>query len=202
MGFEDEQEEPSCTPKLLLFSQRFNNPELQEGGLTPLPQTISATIPFQWEEAPGKPRSITTANDPPLQKSKSVRYLDLPPRMFASNASSPTSVLQQPYSLCSPDRMVGKSKCIIMMPWSKVTRKEISSPKFSSWSCDSGSRYGSSNGISSFSFDDRSNSLDSKLKINKVSRRLNLLLFNTTTSSIMVSCKVYESSVSKTWSRD
>ncbi|PWA85122.1 hypothetical protein CTI12_AA151780 [Artemisia annua] len=92
--------------------------------------------------------------------------------MFSS-ATSPTTVLHGPaggiYSWCSPDRMVAKSKCMIKMPWSKSMRKEISSPKFGSWSWDSfqdiSSRGGggSSRSCSSYtSFDDLLNSLESK----------------------------------------
>lgn len=192
---EEELEEPNTTPpKLLLLSQRFKRPDLHDGFSSP-PQTI-ATIPFQWEVTPGKPKSTT--NDPPVQESKSIRSLDLPPRMFIS-ATSPTTVLHGPsgdiYSWCSPDRMVAKSKCMIKMPWSKSMRKEISSPKFSSWSWDSfediSSKGGGSSGsCSSYtSFDDLLNSLESKIKTKKVSRRRSFILFNRATSSIMVCSK-------------
>ena len=98
MGYEEEPKEPNfASPKSLLFLQRFIKPELQ-GGCSPPPHTV-ATVPFQWEVAPGKPRSTT---DPP-QRSKSFTSLHLPPKMFTNYAkvgiiSSPTNVLDGPYS--------------------------------------------------------------------------------------------------------
>ncbi|KAI3691071.1 hypothetical protein L2E82_49288 [Cichorium intybus] len=71
-------------------------------GPTPPPNTV-ATIPFLWEEAPGKPRPTST-DDPP--KSKAVRSLDLPPRDYTCNGTnsvgieiilSSTTVLGGPY---------------------------------------------------------------------------------------------------------
>ncbi|GJU94715.1 hypothetical protein Tco_1319471 [Tanacetum coccineum] len=192
----EELEEPNTKPpKSLLLSQRFKRPDLHGGSSSP-PQTI-ATIPFQWEVAPGKPRSTTpTVNDPPPLEFKSIRSLDLPPRMFNS-ATSPTTVLHGPsggiYSWCSPDRMVAKSKCMIKMPWSKSMRKEISSPKSSSWSWDSFQEFSSKGGGSSgscssyMSFDDLLNTLESRTKTNKVSRRRSFILFSRATSSIMES---------------
>ncbi|KAI3517735.1 hypothetical protein L1887_16953 [Cichorium endivia] len=178
--------EPNSTsPKLLLFSQGFNRLEM-EGGFTPPPH-YKATIPFQWEEAPGKPRSTTvTANDPPPQAAKS---LVLPPRMLINSATttptngkakvemmrSPTSVLEGPYS--------GKSKWKMMMPLKKMIMcKDTSSHQFSSWSWDS---ITDTRRSSSSSFDDLSNSLDSMSKINKVSKRHSLIFFNKNTCSIM-----------------
>lgn len=67
----------STPPKLSLFSLPYKPPI--PDGLTP-PLNTAAAIPFLWEEAPGKPRSIVSG-DPP--KSKTVRSLDLPPRLAA-----------------------------------------------------------------------------------------------------------------------
>ncbi|KAI3735425.1 hypothetical protein L6452_14922 [Arctium lappa] len=144
MGYEEEPKEPNHTsPKLLLFSQRFNKPELQ-GSCTPPPHTV-ATVPFQWEEAPGKPRSAstTTANDPPPQKSKSFRSLHLPPKMFTNYAKvGIINVLDGPYvgmhsSYSSPESVVSKSKWKMMMPFRKIMCKQASPVKLSSWSWDS-----------------------------------------------------------------
>ncbi|GJV15399.1 hypothetical protein Tco_1360722 [Tanacetum coccineum] len=122
--------------------------------------------------------------------------------MFNS-ATSPTTVLRGPsggiYSWCSPDRMVAKSKCMIKMPWSKSMRKKISSPKSSSWSWDSFQEFSSKGGGSSgscssyMSFDDLLNTLESRTKNNKVSRRRSFILFSRATSSIMHHGRLLES---------
>lgn len=86
--------EPSTTLKLSLFSLPRQPPE-PSGTLTP-PLRTSASVPFQWEEAPGKPRHCKTESKP-----KSARSLELPPRLLSENAKvvnlpSPTTVLDGP----------------------------------------------------------------------------------------------------------
>ncbi|KAL4574750.1 hypothetical protein LXL04_021586 [Taraxacum kok-saghyz] len=185
---ENLEESNSTPPSLLLFSQRFNSPE-SGGGFTPPPCGGGATVPFQWEVAPGKPRhtTVATASDPP---SRGGRSLDLPPRMFVP---SPTSVLDGPYSLCSPKKVQSKwkKKMMMMMPLRKmIMSKDMSSSfKFRSWSWDSftdiSSRGGSGDSSSSSYDDDFSNTMDSNSKIKKVSMRHSLMFFNKTTSSIL-----------------
>ncbi|KAL4557181.1 hypothetical protein LXL04_035353 [Taraxacum kok-saghyz] len=153
----------STPPKLSIFSLPSKPTTLLDGP-TPPPNTV-ATIPFLWEEAPGKPRTTTT-NDPP--KSKAVRSLDLPPRLTATVGTtskitnvggmeiipSPTTVLGGPYEgvyssksiMGSPEKVVvssnsGKStKGKIRMPLRNLMRKERSPVKFSSSRWDSGDR--------------------------------------------------------------
>ncbi|XP_071732171.1 uncharacterized protein [Rutidosis leptorrhynchoides] len=127
----------STPPKLSLFSLASKQSTLPDG-LTPPPNTV-ATIPFLWEEAPGKPRRTisNTYDDPP--KSSTVRSLDLPPRLtitaspfnnenqhcdkLANNVGigiipSPTTVLSGPYEgiyaseskLRPPEKVVISSK--------------------------------------------------------------------------------------------
>ncbi|CAN4085703.1 unnamed protein product [Withania somnifera] len=77
--------------------RNYNDPRLASAYTTP-PLHPSVSIPFQWEEAPGKPKS-------PTSKSKTVRCLDLPPRLTLllseagkiTNTPSPTTVLDGPY---------------------------------------------------------------------------------------------------------
>ncbi|KAI3783834.1 hypothetical protein L1987_42922 [Smallanthus sonchifolius] len=154
----------STPPKLSLFSLPSKPPTLPDG-LTPPCNTVAA-IPFLWEEAPGKPKSITS-DDPP--KSKIVRSLDLPPRLAtmspANNGNnhrdklgknvginiipSPTTVLGGPYQgiyasnleLDSSEKVVvvsnsDKSKGKIRMPLRKLMRKERSPVRFRSWRWD------------------------------------------------------------------
>ncbi|XP_021729188.1 uncharacterized protein LOC110696211 [Chenopodium quinoa] len=93
----------STPPKLSLT----NLPSLK--GIAPeSPWTLTpplhpmASIPFKWEEAPGKPRFTNSSS--PCKKPKSVRCLELPPRMLvegleakvAHMPSSPTAVLDGP----------------------------------------------------------------------------------------------------------
>ncbi|XP_057483977.1 uncharacterized protein At4g00950 [Actinidia eriantha] len=94
MGSEAEPQQSSI-PKLSLFSLPIKPPE-PPGILTPPLQT-PASVPFQWEEAPGKPRVCA------ISKPKAARCLDLPPRLLTeagktTNTPSPTTVLDGPYS--------------------------------------------------------------------------------------------------------
>ncbi|XAR71619.1 hypothetical protein NMG60_11017982 [Bertholletia excelsa] len=90
--------ESSPTPKLSLFSLPSQPPE-PPGMLTP-PLQMPAAIPFQWEEAPGKPRPFS-AGDPP--RPKAARSLGLPPKLVneekiaIADVASPTTVLDGPY---------------------------------------------------------------------------------------------------------
>ncbi|KAL7003625.1 hypothetical protein U1Q18_004776 [Sarracenia purpurea var. burkii] len=96
---EPKPEPQSSTPKLPLFTLP-SQPRESPGMLTPPLQTL-ASVPFQWEEAPGKPRVCATAT-PPSSKPKAARCLDLPPRLLneakITNTPSPTTVLDGPYS--------------------------------------------------------------------------------------------------------
>ncbi|XP_009368671.2 uncharacterized protein At4g00950 isoform X1 [Pyrus x bretschneideri] len=88
--------EPSRTPKLSLFSLPSQPPEPQ-GMLTPPLQT-TASVPFKWEEAPGKPRDCGGSAE---SKPKCARSLELPPRLQSeaakiTNTTSPTTVLDGP----------------------------------------------------------------------------------------------------------
>ncbi|KAL8050749.1 hypothetical protein ABFX02_06G100700 [Erythranthe guttata] len=106
MGFEvDDRCEPNSTPKLTLSKLPFSKP-IREPLLmmqTP-PLRPSVSIPFRWEEAPGKPRSAATAaaSSPPSSR---CTLLDLPPRLTPHDdddakitvMSSPTDVFDGPY---------------------------------------------------------------------------------------------------------
>ncbi|XP_051143326.1 uncharacterized protein At4g00950-like isoform X2 [Andrographis paniculata] len=82
-------------PKLTLSKPPPWKPREPLHMLTP-PLHPSASIPFQWEEAPGKPRAAA----PP---DKAARCLDLPPRLMLHDEAkittipSPTAVLDGPY---------------------------------------------------------------------------------------------------------
>ncbi|XP_010433305.1 PREDICTED: uncharacterized protein At4g00950-like [Camelina sativa] len=104
MEFEfDDQERFCATPKLPLFSIPLNR-ACETPGLATPPVNIAGSVPFLWEEAPGKPR-VSDENKPPASKQNPgegggvVRCLELPPRLFfpAENEPSPTTVLHGPY---------------------------------------------------------------------------------------------------------
>lgn len=113
MGFKTEKE-TSIELNLSLFSLP-SKPQEPPEALTPPLRTI-ASIPFQWEEAPGKPRHCNAESKP-----QSARTLELPPRLVSepklaqnNNAASPTTVLDGPemgrslfvsYSFRSPESL-------------------------------------------------------------------------------------------------
>ncbi|KAK2658655.1 hypothetical protein Ddye_005188 [Dipteronia dyeriana] len=85
-------------PKLALFSFPSKG---KEAPPPPPPVHTGASVPFQWEEAPGKPRPGCTESKP---SSTAARSLELPPRLVLTdqvkvnnNGSSPTTVLEGPY---------------------------------------------------------------------------------------------------------
>lgn len=78
MGSESEPvKEPSTAFKLSLFSLP-TKPLEPSGTLTP-PLRTRASIPFQWEEAPGKPRHHCSTIE---SKPSCARTLELPPRLL------------------------------------------------------------------------------------------------------------------------
>ncbi|XP_027339459.1 uncharacterized protein At4g00950-like [Abrus precatorius] len=88
----DRVHEPSHAPTKLSL---LNSPPTMPPG-TPPPQT-TVSVPFKWEEAPGKPRHCHTQSEP-------ARTLELPPRLLLLHAKvsnmdgpSPTTVLDGPY---------------------------------------------------------------------------------------------------------
>ncbi|KAK9280208.1 hypothetical protein L1049_013895 [Liquidambar formosana] len=98
MGSETDYELNS-TPQLPLFSipPILQSPE-HPGMLTP-PLHTSASVPFRWEEEPGKPRPCTTLTT--ITNSSAFKCLELPPRLLTevliTKMPSPTTVLEGPY---------------------------------------------------------------------------------------------------------
>ncbi|XP_022158043.1 uncharacterized protein At4g00950-like [Momordica charantia] len=83
--------EPSSTPTLSL-SQLLPEPPWMP---TP-PRLTLASIPFLWEEAPGKPRQCAGSQAPPSPPlPPGERTLELPPRLQTA-LPSPTTVLDGP----------------------------------------------------------------------------------------------------------
>ncbi|KAJ4951832.1 hypothetical protein NE237_028664 [Protea cynaroides] len=98
-------------PKLSLFSRiPHQSPESASTGMLTPPLRPTASVPFRWEEAPGKPLPTTTVTAT-TTSSVSARCLELPPRLqltdsfvsknkiacISNRMTSPTTVLDGPY---------------------------------------------------------------------------------------------------------
>ncbi|KAK9074294.1 hypothetical protein SSX86_006891 [Deinandra increscens subsp. villosa] len=98
----DEESDPYSVPKLPLFSTAPHLPE-PSGTSTPPLQT-AASVPFRWEEQPGKPRPVSDLIIlSPNHTTRPDRFPDLilPPRLFTPESTgtpspSPTTVLDGP----------------------------------------------------------------------------------------------------------
>ncbi|KAK7275383.1 hypothetical protein RIF29_16499 [Crotalaria pallida] len=90
--------EKSNIPRLNLF--KFKPPLIhspERSGMQTPPLHTSVSVPFWWEQEPGKPKPCTAlvsfSNKKPTPK-----CLELPPRLLINDANpSPTSVLESPY---------------------------------------------------------------------------------------------------------
>lgn len=83
--------------KLLLMPSmvmEMEMPDSPEHPSTPPFQASSASVPFKWEEQPGKPRPCITPPEP-------AKSLELPPHRFIKTPS-PTTVLDGPYNVARP----------------------------------------------------------------------------------------------------
>ncbi|XP_072966822.1 uncharacterized protein At4g00950-like [Typha angustifolia] len=92
-------------PKISFYSLPRQRPD--PPGLATPPLRLPVSIPFVWEEAPGKPKEESGIRAQDLVRRHSTpspfrsRVLDLPPRMAGKtdDVDSPTTVLDGPYSL-------------------------------------------------------------------------------------------------------
>ncbi|XP_010924908.1 uncharacterized protein At4g00950 [Elaeis guineensis] len=96
--------DPSSTPpKLSLYS--LPSQRRRPAGMATPPLRVPVSVPFSWEEAPGKPRKEPGLRDSrPSPSHGWHRGLDLPPRMVveemrSNNLSSIAAVHDGPYSL-------------------------------------------------------------------------------------------------------
>ncbi|XP_030549166.1 uncharacterized protein At4g00950-like [Rhodamnia argentea] len=86
------------TPRLSLFSLP-RKPQERPGMLTPPLHSKAASVPFKWEEAPGKPRSCCHATAE--TKPATGGCLDLPPRLL--NDAAAAKVTAMPSSIAVHD---------------------------------------------------------------------------------------------------
>lgn len=158
-----------------------------------------ASIPFQWEEAPGKPREIFTTNPypkPPYHKTPAARCLDLPPRLINNVKTSPTTVLDGPFS-CSGQSSSGTPSYCMLKGYSSLSLveemrregrddekkwdlKENGRLKFGSSSWSWGSFKGSGMGYRSASV----RSHKSAVKFSKVKRRSSFFRISQASSNL------------------
>ncbi|GFP93664.1 uncharacterized protein at4g00950 [Phtheirospermum japonicum] len=105
MGFEvDYHYEPNETPKLTLSKPPYCKPTRHPPPMQTPPLHQSASIPFRWEEAPGKPIA-TTGVEADMKKAAGKCSDYLPPRLVTLHGDdskitkmpSPTTVLDGPY---------------------------------------------------------------------------------------------------------
>ncbi|GLU21274.1 hypothetical protein SLE2022_374200 [Rubroshorea leprosula] len=101
----------STPPKLSLLNIPSKvKLETQTPGTATPPLRSTISIPFQWEEEPGKPRLCDTGSGKP--GGTAVRCLELPPRLLYDDAKvmpSPTTVLDGPYTFRSASLRKGGS---------------------------------------------------------------------------------------------
>ncbi|KAL5572135.1 hypothetical protein UlMin_021732 [Ulmus minor] len=96
MGSEAGEPELISTPKLPLFTlPPMQSPE-HPGMLTP-PYQTPVSVPFRWEQEPGKPRPCTTLISLSNPVDLTPKCLELPPRLLLDKLPSPTTVLEGPY---------------------------------------------------------------------------------------------------------
>ncbi|GAA0147614.1 hypothetical protein LIER_36550 [Lithospermum erythrorhizon] len=120
------QDDHSTILTLPLYSGPLS-PE-HPGMATPPLYTTSASIPFTWEEEPGKPRPPSS----PLPPNTTSNILELPPGL--ARTPSPTTVLDGPYnihssSISSSFRFLNDEECLDSGK-KKVRRKRLF---FASW---------------------------------------------------------------------
>lgn len=87
------EEKPSFTPKIRQLPAT-DSPK-HSGTETPPLQT-PASVPFQWEEEPGKPRPCTALIILPSSNAE-PKCLDLPPRLFMEPYTKVTKTTDEPY---------------------------------------------------------------------------------------------------------
>ncbi|XP_075111767.1 uncharacterized protein LOC107784838 isoform X2 [Nicotiana tabacum] len=90
----------SSPPKLPLFAMK--SPQ-HSGILTPPLHTL-ASVPFKWEEEPGKPKPCTDLITLPSSIFNEPKCLEPPPRFYLENTKtpSPTTVREGPYNVLKP----------------------------------------------------------------------------------------------------
>ncbi|KDP25769.1 hypothetical protein JCGZ_23924 [Jatropha curcas] len=207
MGF-DSDFEKSPAPKLSFLSLP-NKPQDPPGLLTPPIHTL-ASVPFQWEEAPGKPRLSNTHHHQPPPKSKTARCLELPPRLLneakVNNVSSPTTVLDGPY-LSSQSNSLTRSSSLSFRNGKSFSNLDNLSRRSNKgrgifWSSRWGSFRGNHKEVIEGSIDLSSSACnghdgggssggDTKVKVTRVRRKFSFFSFSSTRSHSWTN--IYES---------
>lgn len=97
----DREKESLAELKLPLFSfsHKYNHVRRQSPERSGASTPPSASVPFHWEEEPGKPKPCTALSTFSISDDFAKKCLELPPRLLvdAKQYSSPTTVLEGPY---------------------------------------------------------------------------------------------------------
>ncbi|XP_010456186.1 PREDICTED: uncharacterized protein At4g00950-like [Camelina sativa] len=118
---ETEQEGNLTVMKLPVLPIKPNTHSHSDSMSSPIHSSIAATVPFSWEEEPGKPKqhsSSSSSSSSPLPSYSSSspethKSLELPPRLLllekdgglATKLQSPITVFDGPYSMTRSKRM-------------------------------------------------------------------------------------------------
>ncbi|XP_010556602.1 PREDICTED: uncharacterized protein At4g00950 isoform X2 [Tarenaya hassleriana] len=129
MGCEEEKQEGSTTLlKLPLLPSKAHNHTHSLS--SPIHPSVAASVPFCWEEEPGKPKhqpssSPSSTSSPSSSSWSPNKSLDLPPRLLhlvekdaksiTKLSSSPTAVLDGPYSMGRSRRFESSSFRMMVM---------------------------------------------------------------------------------------
>ncbi|CAH9123455.1 unnamed protein product [Cuscuta epithymum] len=192
MEFPGENSDHVSTPKLSLTKLPTKH-RLPLTSLTP-PLHAPVSIPFQWEEAPGKPITSAAAENSPLPPGKPnsvCRSLDLPPRLHSATANAgfdlSDEISRSTLSSFSSFRSLDEGLIVRIM---KRESKEVGSFSFSPPLMPAGGDRGTSritgkgNLDFSFSFSVRDGGFDGgSKKVARVGRRSNSLLKVSRTTS-------------------
>ncbi|MED6161781.1 hypothetical protein PIB30_063953 [Stylosanthes scabra] len=193
----DSPHSSTSTRLSMLFSSRPTTPL---DSPPPPPQTTPVSVPFKWEEAPGKPRKPPCHVD--INNPKHTKTLELPPRLLFLEYSnnkvstmdlpSPTTVLAGPY--------VGRAMSFTTS-YRTPRDNTVTSNSFSNFGS---ARFASSKNITEddsegiFDFfqhnnTPRSSSNNKKLKFSKIPRRYLSLSNNHSNTNSHFWASIYES---------
>ncbi|XP_047963651.1 uncharacterized protein At4g00950-like isoform X2 [Salvia hispanica] len=168
----DKAEDYLDLPKLTLSKLPHCKPSPQHMQTPPLRPLVS--IPFHWEEAPGRPRGRDAT--PPSSK----RCLELPPRLLQEEGKvtmtpSPTTVLDGPY--------VGRSLCTFSFRKGPVLGREDGKRNWGSFREERRCGEGSMDFSQSLGDIFRSEDDDGSVKITRVRRRKSFFRLSTFNSN-------------------
>ena len=172
---------PISSPKLPIYSLPVKNND-PPGMLTP-PLQAAVSVPFEWEEAPGKPSAAWRRSG---EKAGISRCLDLPPKMSSArvriiDVCSPTTVLEGPYVGRSVSFGIGGGKNDGLKERARFCSSRWKSSKEKGEAAGGGGGGGAAarGGVEK----------ETKVKITRMTRKSSFLTFSSNGSRLWVSTK-------------